>query len=70
MNTLETAQRILKACVLNEREAQCPYCKTVRPSVNYEQLAFFEYRGEGSDHALMYGAHEYDSYYCGCWGWD
>lgn len=52
------------------REARCPYCKTVQPSVNYERLAFFEHRGEGSEYATKHGAHEYDGYYCGCFGWD
>ena len=41
------------------RVAQCPYCRNKRPS-SFD-LAFFEYRE---------GRHEFDSYYCGCRGWD
>lgn len=41
------------------RIAQCAYCKKSRPSDN-EALAFFEYRP----------TRDYDTYYCGCRGWD
>lgn len=43
---------------LTGREARCPYCKHVRESKT--DLPFFMYRPEA----------EYDSYYCGCRGWD
>ena len=43
---------------LERRTAICPYCKSkVQSDMS---LAFFEYR-PGKD---------YDSYYCGCRGWD
>lgn len=42
---------------LTNRKAQCPYCKrTVQSELT---LPFFEHRPG-----------EYDSYYCGCRGWD
>ena len=43
---------------LSGRKAKCPDCKKIVDS-NYN-LAFFEYRPE----------YNYDSYYCGCRGWD
>lgn len=43
---------------LTGRSAICGYCKTVVPS-KYE-LPFFGYK-EG---------HPFDTYYCGCRGWD
>ena len=82
---------------LTDREARCG-CGKIVPSS--KGLAFFEYRGEGSQaatnmcrhcryaeqaHALKpnvkhlqhccdafepHGAWEYDTFYCGCRGWD
>ena len=94
---------------LLSREARCICGQTV-PSTEHARLAFFEYRGPGSDFAehsckhcryhdvahgpgkeqdiregkrprrnvveeghcpgFEAGPHEYDSYYCGCRGWD
>ena len=42
---------------LTGRKARCSCGKIVESNVN---LPFFEYRPNA----------EYDSYYCGCWGWD
>jgi len=44
--------------VLENREAKCPYCGTIRKS--NLSLAFFEYRPQ----------YKYDEFYCGCRGWD
>lgn len=80
---------------LNHREARCMCGKKEASSVD---LAFFEYRGNGSRYAQTTckcgfgdmahtqevwdrnphvcknfnprGAHEFDSYYCGCRGFD
>jgi hypothetical protein len=84
---------------LEGRKARCSYHGEVDSDVN---LAFFEYRGEGSflglhqcgncryydiahENHLNYhgnrttckctdfvpiGSYEYDSYYCGCRGWE
>ena len=74
------------------RTARCS-CNAQKPSSL--DLAFFEYRGDGSRHATELckcgyteaahklphisskcqqfqarGPHEFDSYYCGCRGWD
>ena len=43
---------------LDGREARCPDCGHREPSA--PGLAFFQYRPDK----------EYDSYYCGCYGWD
>jgi len=43
---------------LSGRQAQCAMCGKVAPSDG--ELAFFEYRPD----------EEFDSYYCGCEGWD
>lgn len=87
------------------REAKCICGRTV-PSTEYERLAFFEFRGAGSQKATETCKHchyttvahqddapvwpngktavqthgcpgfepigpwEFDSYYCGCRGWD
>lgn len=53
----------------NQRQAQCPYCKTLKPS-NSEGLSFFEDRSEGSEWAKKNEPRQYDSFYCGCFGWD
>lgn len=87
---------------LEGRQARCSYCNSTQPSST--KLAFFEYRGPGSQSASQsckcgyhWAAHvhdprrvvptsvvergecsgfqskggsEYDSYYCGCRGWD
>lgn len=42
------------------RQAKCPYCGEFADSKNYERLPFFEHRPDKS----------YDSYYCGCRGWN
>ncbi len=47
--------------VLENRVAKCCYnCEATQPSSNYANLPFFEYRPE----------HDYDLFYCGCFGWD
>ena len=43
---------------LDGREAMCAYCGSREPSAPI--LAFFQYQPD----------REYDSYYCGCYGWD
>ena len=43
-----------------DRLAQCAYCKTTRPSSQWESLAFFE------NHPNK----KFDGFYCGCRGWD
>lgn len=43
---------------LTGRKARCPYCRTVRDSTT--SLPFFSMRPD----------HEFDSFYCGCRGWD
>ena len=43
---------------LTGRKARCNYCGEIVDSK--ASLPFFEYRPE----------QEYDSFYCGCWGWD
>ena len=43
---------------LEDRKARCAYCRDVCES--RWNLPFFEYRPDN----------EYDSYYCGCRGWD
>lgn len=43
---------------LTHRKAKCAYCGRITES--REDLPFFSYRP----------GHEYDSYYCGCGGWD
>lgn len=43
---------------LKGRKAKCAYCGKIKDS-DYN-LPFFEYRPD----------REYDSYYCGCGGWD
>ena len=43
---------------LDGRKAKCYYCGEERKS-NYD-LPFFEYNEDK----------EYDTYYCGCYGWD
>ena len=48
----------LTECDLAGRKAKCSCCGKVVDSK--ESLPFFEYRPEK----------EYDSFYCGCWGWD
>jgi len=84
---------------LTGRQAKCHDCGKTVPSAF--TLAFFEYRGEGSERATKmckcgyslaahspfnrinailkedkcsgfeaHGAYEFDSYYCGCRGWD
>lgn len=104
---------------LTDRQAVCAYANGKKPgrylrpgmhdpvSSDAKKLAFFEYRGPGSDFAknrctectynrnvhtdqpdhgeswagkhgrgvsdhafVVRGPAEYDSYYCGCWGWD
>lgn len=48
----------IKTYELEGRKARCSYCgKTVESNLN---LPFFEFRPDK----------EYDSYYCGCGGWD
>lgn len=44
---------------LSERKARCGSCRTLASSEN-PALAFFSYRPD----------HEFDSFYCGCRGWD
>lgn len=43
---------------LEGRTARCVYCRKERPSAI--NLAFFEHLPE----------HDYDRYYCGCYGWN
>ena len=43
---------------LDGREARCPDCGSREPSA--PSLPFFQHRPD----------REYDSYYCGCYGWD
>ena len=38
---------------LTGRIARCSYCKSERPSADRERLAFFEYRGPGSNSARI-----------------
>jgi hypothetical protein len=87
------------------RKARCCGVKSERSSMERDKLAFYEYRGPGSQFAVEgctcgfarmahkgeetrpqvrracikkngelkfveRGPHEYDSYYCGCRGWD
>lgn len=86
---------------LENRVAAC-MCGKKQLSAEYQRLAFFQYRGEGSPDALNtckhckfhriahenkiagkaqmakqicdnfepHGAWDFDSYYCGCRGWD
>lgn len=49
---------VVDAPNLTNREAQCAYCKKATPSS--VTLAFFEARPNKP----------YDSFYCGCRGWD
>lgn len=45
---------------LAKREAMCPYCERRVPSDSRSAEAFFEYRPD----------RDFDSFYCGCRGWD
>lgn len=46
---------------LSSRMAKCDYrCGNTRPSSEFQKLAFFSHRPD----------REFDSYYCGCMGWD
>ena len=52
------AREVTEQPDLTGRRAQCPYCHTIRPS--RLDLAFFELRANK----------EFDSFYCGCRGWE
>ena len=95
--------------MLQSRTARCPHCERNEPSIRFQDLAFFEYRGPGNGYqcdvcrvirechdgtdrrgeplrptslpARMLAAHPphewidvqgfpFDTYYCGCRGWD
>lgn len=46
---------------LSKRKARCSYYSSCKQEVSsMGNLAFFEYKPHK----------DYDSYYCGCWGWD
>ena len=52
------ATEVVGRPVLEGRRAKCPYCKGTTPSST--ELPFFEHCP----------SKEFDSYYCGCRGWD
>jgi len=55
-NCFEIAEYNLN--MLKKRKAKCDYCKNKKQSAL--DLPFFEYKPE----------FDFDSYYCGCRGWD
>lgn len=91
-------------CGYNNSNDKHPDKHTREPIPSSTDLAFFEFRGEGSKSALNvcaickyydiapvhgdswrkydprldgemhefvpHGPYEFDTYYCGCWGWD
>lgn len=71
------ALQVIEKPDLTGRTARCAHygrprrhgrgvCDGERPSDF--NLAFFVYRGPGSNY--WQGESDHDEYYCGCWGWD